>query len=158
MTDPMTDEDLRMWAVEQSLGDLNLAQRLVAFVRPVAVDAPVAAPMKVGEVRRKWTPEMDAFLRAKREDGLKWPPIVRLLNAEFGASFRRNAVAMRGHKIGVPSICSERQMTKNQQTADARRAKVRQRNEGPYRGGGARPDSTQDRMATEVDSVLAINV
>jgi hypothetical protein len=154
----MTDEDLRMWAVEQSLGDLNLAQRLVAFVRPVAVDAPAAAPMKIGEGRKKWTSEMEAFISARRREGLSWSAIPRLLNAKFGANFTTSAVRGQGIRIGVPSICSERQMAHLQRMRDARRAKVRQRNEGPYRGGGARPDSTQDRMATEVDSVLAINV
>jgi hypothetical protein len=114
--------------------------------------------MKIGEGRKKWTSEMEAFISARRREGLSWSAIPRLLNAKFGANFTTSAVRGQGIRIGVPSICSERQMAHLQRMRDARRAKVRQRNEGPYRGGGARPDSTQDRMATEVDSVLAINV
>jgi hypothetical protein len=118
-----------MWAVEQSLGDLNLAQRLVAFVRPVAVDAPAAAPMKIGEGRKKWTSEMEAFISARRREGLSWSAIPRLLNAKFGANFTTSAVRGQGIRIGVPSICSERQMAHLQRMRDALRAKARQRNE-----------------------------
>ena len=83
MTEPMTDEELRLRVVTMVGNDLGLARAIVEFVRPAAANV---APSRSRAHIFDYSDEVAAAICAAVDRGLKPSAIRHLLTEQFGAA------------------------------------------------------------------------
>ena len=97
MTEPLTDEELRIFALSQAGGDVERARVLVEFVRP-SVQAP---PVEAGAPGRRYkNAALNARLREMETQRLDRAEMCRRIAAEFGVHFNAAALRQRLRYLG----------------------------------------------------------